>query len=78
MRMDHPERETMGKPSPSKTPPARPSPVICLPPDRCDAACPAEAKVRMIRYPHCELVFCLHHFHEHALALMAGGWQQVQ
>jgi hypothetical protein len=44
--------------------------------DRCDAACPAEAQVHLVRYPHCELAFCHHHYRQHALALMAAGWQQ--
>lgn len=78
MRMDYPERKTTGRLSPDKASAARPSAAILSRPDRCDADCPAEAKVRMTRHPHGELVFCLHHFHEHALALIAGGWQQVQ
>lgn len=45
--------------------------------DRCDAACPAQAQVRLIRYPDGELAFCSHHFRQHALALQADGWQQT-
>lgn len=45
--------------------------------ERCDADCPAEAQVRLIRDPDGELAFCQHHFREHAPALKAGGWREV-
>lgn len=41
---------------------------------QCDAACPAEALLWVIRSTSQELAFCQHHFREHALALMADGW----
>jgi hypothetical protein len=46
-------------------------------PGRCDAACPAEARVQVIRSPDQQLSFCQHHFREHMLALLTGGWQQI-
>lgn len=46
-------------------------------PGRCDAACPAEARVEVIRSPDQQLSFCQHHFREHMLALITGGWQQI-
>jgi len=33
--------------------------------------------VQVIRSPDEQLSFCQHHFREHALALITGGWQQV-
>lgn len=68
----------MGKLSPAGVTRHAPLPeTIDLGADRCDAACPAEAQVHLIRFPDRELAFCLHHFRQHALALKAAGWQQT-
>jgi hypothetical protein len=48
-----------------------------LGPGRCDAACPAEARVQVIRSPDRQLSFCQHHFREPTLALIVSGWQQI-
>jgi hypothetical protein len=66
----------MGRLSPDVTRVMTLPEAIDLVADRCDAACPAQAQVHLIRFPDRELAFCQHHFRQHALALKAGGWQQ--
>lgn len=67
----------MGKLSPESTMTQRPHSGTPPGPGRCDAACPAEARVEVIRSPDQQLSFCQHHFREHMLALIADGWQEV-
>jgi hypothetical protein len=66
----------MGKLSPESTITQQPHAGLLPGPGRCDA-CPAEARVQVIRSPDQQLSFCQHHFREHMLALITGGWQQV-
>jgi hypothetical protein len=54
----------------------RRKPVIIIPltkHDRCDR-CGTEGRVRLVLGPH-DLVFCAHHYAEHADALLFAGWQ---
>jgi hypothetical protein len=67
----------MGKLSPESTTTQQPHAGSLTGPGRCDAACPAEARVQVIRSPDQQLSFCQHHFREHMLALITGGWQQI-
>ena len=68
---------SMGKLSPESITTERPYARPPRGPGRCDAACPAEARVQVIRSPDQQLSFCQHHFREHMLALITRGWQQV-
>ena len=67
----------MGKLSPESKTTERLYAGLPVGPGRCDAACPAEARVQVIRSPDQQLAFCQHHFREHMVALITGGWQQV-